>query len=454
MTPWAAAPLSDVEALMWSLDREPRLRPAITAVAFCSGRVGPAQLRHRLERAGRVVPRLRQRIVSSSAPGGSPQWEIDPEFTLSHHYRVTDLGGNASRRSVEELAAEISAQPFDRSRPQWELTLVDGLAYDENAVIFRAHHVITDGLGGVALLNEIFDTHGGDQSRVDELPAVPTAPSPQDTTQVRSQEFTSAVTGAATLIGAIRSSGDNPEVIAHRLGSALGPLARATRAGFDNSRPQPSERTDRQQFASVSIPLHLLADAGRRIGGTINDAFVAGSLIGVDNHHRRNGHPLDTIRIAVPVSTRNTHTVGGNAFVPVPVEISVARTEPDAVMRAVRHRMTDARTEARTGLGEAVAGLARLMPAPATTAMVSTVSRGLDMAVSNIPGSPTPLFLCGRPVQALTPFGPLSGTGINISLLSNSGIAHIGLVVDTTTVPDATTLAADVYAGLHTVIGQ
>ncbi len=81
-----------------------------------------------LERATRLVLRLRQRVVSNPLSIAPPRWEVDPNFDLDYHLRWTRAGGDGSLRDLLDMAQPIAMQGFDRARPLWEFTVVDDLA--------------------------------------------------------------------------------------------------------------------------------------------------------------------------------------------------------------------------------------------------------------------------------------------------------------------------------------
>lgn len=427
MSDWATTPLSNVEALMWSLDRDPRLRPTVTAVAFCSGDVAPGALRQKLERAARVVPRLRQTIVGKPSALASPSWSIDSQFVLAHHFRLADLGGGAPRSSVEALAAANAAQPFDRSRPLWDVTLVRGLVGAESAVIFRAHHALTDGVGGAAMMLEIFDL----EAETDAVSPTRDARASLTARELPDTDLTAAARSLGRMVGSIVRS------------ASLTPAENPSTGQCAAFVPT---------FTSLSIEIDGLRRAGRSIGGTVNDAFVAGVALGVHTHNEHTGRATRSLRISVPVNTRSDPLQSGNSFIPMPLEVPVEGLSPEQIMAEVRMSVTAARTLASSSVAESLAGVGRMIPSPISTELFTTLTRCIDLTASNIPASPTPLLLCGRPVEALIPFGPLIGTPLNVSLVSHAGHGHIGVVTDPSMVDDEAGLVSRIRSGLEAVV--
>ena len=149
--------MSDEDALMWSIEKDPMLRSTITTVILLERPIDRETLRRTFERLTRVVPRLRQRVRSNLMSLAPPRWEIDPNLDLDYHLRAARVPGDGSLRDLLRMTQPIAMQGFDRARPQWECTAVDGLADGRDALILKFHHAMTDGVGGVRLMLELFD---------------------------------------------------------------------------------------------------------------------------------------------------------------------------------------------------------------------------------------------------------------------------------------------------------
>ena len=149
--------MSDADALMWSIEKDPLLRSTITFVTFLDRAPDRERFTRVMDRASRVVPRLRQRVLGHPYSIAPPRWEVDPNFDLGYHLRWMRTIDEGTAREVFEIAEPIAMQGFDRARPLWEFTVVEGLADGKAAVIGKVHHAITDGVGGVKLQMEMLD---------------------------------------------------------------------------------------------------------------------------------------------------------------------------------------------------------------------------------------------------------------------------------------------------------
>ena len=160
--------MRDADALAWSIEKDPMLRSTITAVLILDRTPDRALVTDRLERGSRLVPRLRQRVVSSPWSLAPPRWEVDPYFDLDYHLRWTRAAGSQDVVQVMHAAGPIAMQGFDRDRPLWEMTVIEGLTDDTAAVVMKIHHSITDGVGAVKIGMVLFDLE--DAVTVDEKP--------------------------------------------------------------------------------------------------------------------------------------------------------------------------------------------------------------------------------------------------------------------------------------------
>jgi diacylglycerol O-acyltransferase len=446
--------MSDTDALAWAIEHDPRLRSPISAIVILDGPVDHTRLRHVLERASRVVPRMRHRVIPDPTGLAPPTWEVDPDFTLAFHVRLTNIY-DGTERDLLELAEPIVLQAFDRARPQWEFTIVDGLRGDRSALIMKAHHAISDGVGAVNMMLEVFDLQPELTRGRENLPPAP-EPDPAPTeSRLRAavdheaQELVNSVRRSLeTAVGAVADPVGALQSVSETITSA----SRILRPAAEPLSPIMTGRSLSVGFADHTVPLAGLRDAGRRIGGSINDAFVAAVLLGVGGYHRQHGHDIDRIRMAIPINTRapDDDSVGNN-WTPSRAEMPLDVLDPDELMRRVRGTVARLRTEPAYGILAAMTGTLRRLPASVIAAVFATMSGGVDVAASNVPGSPVPVYLAGRRVEKLIPLGPLSGAGSNITLISLADRAHIGIVRDPAAVPDGESFAEHLRDGFERV---
>ncbi len=451
---WRDEPLSNLDALTLAIESRPRLRTTIAAIAICDGPLPARTLRHRVDRASRVIPRLRQRVVHDPRGLTAPMWRLDTDFELAAHLRTTRLGGGGTDRDLLDLAQELVVQPFDPARPLWEFTRIDGLADGRSALLLKSHHAVTDGVGGMRLMLELFDLEPDPLPDRHELPPLPrrrAAGGPGTGAAVR-REAAQALRGLRDGLDIAATAISDPADAARLLGETLGSATRVLRPARTPLSPLMRRRSDGLELHRLRIPLRDLHEAGRRIGGTVNDAFVAAVALGTLDHHTAHGVDLDRLRVSIPIDNRAGHTSPGNHFTPGRVELEMRGAEADPMMRRVRAAVTRLRAEPAHALLGPLTGVMRRLPSAAAATVFDAVSGGLDIAASNVPGSPVPLHLCGREVTDLIPFGPLSGCASNVTLVSHAETAHVGVTVDPAAIPAGADFARRIGDGFTSVV--
>src|SRR5688572_4104877 len=106
-----------------------------------------------------LVPRYRQKLAIPRFEMGRPFWVDDPSFNLDYHVRHTALPQPGSDDQLRQLAGRIFSQRLDRSKPLWEVWLIQGFEGSNFAVISKTHHALVDGVSGVDIATVLFDLH-------------------------------------------------------------------------------------------------------------------------------------------------------------------------------------------------------------------------------------------------------------------------------------------------------
>src|SRR4029453_2365658 len=149
--------MSDADALMWTVEKDPTLRSTVVTVLTLDRSPDWDALVERVERGSHLIPRLRQRVVTPMWRVGPPCWSADTQFDLSYHLRRVRAPEPGSFECVLDLARNAAMAGFDRARPLWEYTVVDGLEGGGAALVIKVHHSMTDGVGGMKMLMMLFD---------------------------------------------------------------------------------------------------------------------------------------------------------------------------------------------------------------------------------------------------------------------------------------------------------
>lgn len=434
--------MSDADALMWAIEKDPLLRSTITAVAVLDRAPDRDRLMEKLERGSCLVPRLRQRAVRAPLVPAPPRWVVDSNFDLGYHVRWVRAPEPGSLRTLLDLAAPIAMHDFDRARPLWELYVVDGLADGRAAVIQKIHHSITDGVGAIKIAMVLFDVEAEPQPDAGgPMPDAPMAESPSVwglLADALGHERRRQVGIAVRALQGLRAAVADPLGSAR---SAVSLVASAGRLMTPATRPLSPIMGGRSlsvHFDVITVPLEETKAAARAAGGKLNDAFVAAVADGLRRYHDRHGTPVDELRMTMPINVRSGDTEGlaGNQFVPARFAVPVAIGDPVARMRVIRDLVTQQRNEPALATSDAIAGILNRLPTSVVTQVFGSMLKGVDFVTSNVPGVPIPVYLAGARVEATFPFAPLSGAAANLALLSYLDDLHIGVNTDRAAVPD------------------
>src|SRR3954451_661032 len=143
--------MSDAEGLMWRLEKDPHLSSTFGNITILATRPDFGRIVRRMEHATKIVPRLRQRVQSAPANLAAPTWVNDTNFDIDYHVRHMALPKPGTMRQLLDLATLLINDPFDRTRPLWQIVVIDGLRGGRSALVEKLHHTISDGEGMVQL---------------------------------------------------------------------------------------------------------------------------------------------------------------------------------------------------------------------------------------------------------------------------------------------------------------
>ena len=428
--------MSDFEALMWNLEKDPRLSSNIANLSILDRSPDMVRLTARIERATIMFPRLRQRVSPTFGRLAPPRWQLDPNFDLSYHLRRVSLGRRASRTELHELVTALFMTPFDRTRPLWEFVVIDGLRDGKAAMLQRLHHTITDGEGGLRLSLEFIDF-----SRDAAEPEALAAPVSDANEGSLLNSVSDAVHHVARRqIGVVRRTVDGTvHTVAHPrsivdIGVTVGATARAAlrqaQVGEAPLSPLWKQRSLRRVFETLDVPLAEAKAAANAMGGTLNDFFVCGATAAAGAYHRDMGAPVEQLRMAMPISTRSGKSVGGNLFSPSQTLVPTGDMSPAERFASVREALTRTKSEPLVGVADAMAGLINLLPTSVVTRTSQRLAGSIDFVTSNLRAAPMDTFLAGALMESNYPMGPLASTAFNITTMSYRGTFNMGVVID------------------------
>jgi len=452
--------MRDADALAWSIEKDPMLRSTIIAVLILDRAPDRARLVDRLERGSRLVPRLRQRVVSSPWSVAPPRWEVDPYFDLDYHLRWTRAAGSEDVDQVMHAAEPIAMQGFDRDRPLWEMTVIEGLTEDRAAVIMKIHHSITDGVGAVKIGMILFDLERVPAGGSSPLPAAPAVH-----VLNRLERFRDAFDyerrrqlGAArrfphVLRRAVIRAAADPAATIHDVGATVASAARMLRPAITPLSPVMTGRSLSMHFDTLSVPLAETKAAARRGGGKLNDAFVTAVARGLRYYHDKHGTEPAMLRMGMPINVRTAETadLAGNQWAPTRFPIPIRVDDPLEHLQVVRGVIGAQRREPAMGLVEPLASVLYRFPTTILVGLFGSMLKGVDFTTSNVPGVSFPLYFAGAKLLTQFPLGPLSGAAANFCLLSYIDQLDIGINSDLAAVPDPDVLHACLLDGFEDI---
>lgn len=451
--------MSDTDALMWNIEKDPALRSTITMVIEFDQTIDRERLVQRFERMTRVIPRFRQRVRGNPLSIAPPRWETDPHFDLHFHLWWVKAPKRGATRDLLSIAEPIAMSGFDRARPLWRAVMVEGLAGGRCALIMKVHHAITDGVGGMKMQMELLDVDRDAPER--EMPPVPE-------TRVMSQpeRFVDALdhesrrqlsflrrsgSGLSGLLGAVA----HPASTAINTTEMVSSLGRTLRPASHPLSPLMTGRSLSTRFDVMTLSLAAAKRSAKSVGGTLNDAFVGGICRGLYHYHLDHGVDIDELRMAIPINVRTAEQaqVAGNAFIPARIEVPVDAVTPEDTMREIHELVDSARAEPANDLVQPASAVLNRLPTSAQTALFGSMVKSVDFTSSNVPGAPFPVYLAGAEMTAQYPFGPLAGAAINVTLLSYQDDLNIGVASDPAAVPDPDRLMAALEQGFDEILG-
>ncbi len=422
------------DSVLWAIERDPKLRSTVTAVAMLDRAPSMDRLMHRVRVAVGAFPRLRKRVADPPLGLGHPHWTADPGFLLERHLRSVDGGGGDVRRLLD-TASSMAEAGFDRSAPLWEMVVVEHLEGGGAALIQKFHHSLIDGIGGVELLLSLLDWSRRPRHELD-LPRVEEASDggPWALVAEQADYLRRALTGIPPVfvrsvvhpLGAVTDGWRTGQSIARLLAPSTRPLS-----------PVFGERSTRWHFDLHEESMDALHAAASAADGTVNDVFLAAVAGGLHRYHSKHGHAVHGLRINLPVSFRQSgDPVAGNRWTPVRFVMPVDEPDPRKRVHQLGELCRRWRQEPALPLTDGIADVLSRLPDQATTAALGSMMYGVDFVATNVPGVAKRCYIAGAEVTRQYAFAPLGGAAVNFALVSHAGTACLGVNTDRAAVSD------------------
>jgi WS/DGAT/MGAT family acyltransferase len=414
------------------------------------------QIRWRLH----LVPRYRQKLAFTALDSGRPVWIDDPSFNLEYHIRHTALPTPGRWEQLCGLTARIFSQQLDRSKPLWEMWLIEGLEDDRFALITKTHHSLIDGIAGVDLATVLFDLSPQPPPIRHSGRAWQPHPEP-GTAELLAAGLRGAVRAGLHLAEGAIDALAHPDHALLRAREAAEGIGEIVWAGLNPAPETPLNVPigPHRRFFGIASQLEDFKIVKNAFGGTVNDvvlAVVTGALRSflIARGRRTEGVEL---RALVPVSVRaeDERGTGGNRIVVMRGPLPVYIADPIQRLRFVSHAM-DGLKESKQALGaEVIAGAQNFAP-PTILAQASRLNfstRLFNLIVTNVPGPQFPLYVLGREMLEAYPVAFLpENHALAIAIMSYNGQMNFGLLGDFDTLPDMDSISDRIAEELATLV--
>jgi diacylglycerol O-acyltransferase / wax synthase len=396
-----------------------------------------------------LVPRYRQKVRFVPLGLGRPVWVDDPHFNLSYHLRHSALPPPGSDEHLRRTAARIFAQQLDRSKPLWELWMVEGLSESRWALLSKVHHCMVDGVSATDMMSVMF----GGAPDPDDADAWDPGPEPSGAELV-ARTLTRRTFHPSEQLRSLRAAARAPRASLHQareLARGMTSAARVMRpvGGSSLTGPVGPHRT----WSTAQVRLGDVKSVRSALGGTVNDVVLAIVSGGFRELLESRGEGVGdrTIRALVPVSVRRPGEQGvyNNRVSAMFAELPIGIADPAARLDSVRAQMDGLKQSKQAVAGDVLTSLSGYAP-PMLLALGARLaarspSLGLQTGVTNVPGPQQPLHTLGRRLLESFPFVPVIGQArISVAIFSYDGGLYFGVTGDYDSSSDIDILTAGV----------
>jgi diacylglycerol O-acyltransferase / wax synthase len=449
--------LSPLDYMLHRGEAHPATRSAFLGLEILDRPADWGRLREAMDRASRVVIRMRQKVVVPPLPTTPPRWVVDPDFDLDYHLRRVALPAPGSLRQLLDLAEVTLQSPLDTSRALWEALYVEGVEGGRAALLTKLSHAITDGLGGIALFEQVYDTEREAPPR-----PMPPVPIPRDLTGddlLRSslrQWPETALSDGRKLLGNVAGAVGRLVTRPGRTVTEALSFANSARRMLGPPPAEPSPLLRRRSLVSrtlvLEVPLADLRAAAKAVGASVNDAYLAALCGGLGKYHEVLGVPVDDLPLALPVSLRTgDDPASGNRFTGVTVAAPVGESDPAERMKQIREQVIARRSEPAIDVIGRLAPVLSLLPDEALQRVFDRITPA-DIQASNVPGYTQETFLAGARVDRQYGLGPLPRVAMMAVLISRAGTCTVAFRYDTASFTAADQLEKCLRLGFDEIV--
>jgi WS/DGAT/MGAT family acyltransferase len=429
----------------------------VASVMIFEGRAPtPRELVEHVQSRLHLVPRYRQRLAYVPLEQGRPVWTDDPHFNPHYHIRHTALPRPGDEAALKRLAGRLFSQRLDRSKPLWEIWLVERMAGRRFALIAKTHHALVDGISGVDITTVLFDT-APEPVAEDSHPPAPREPwSPRPlpgSAKLLGEALLERTTVPGEMARGARRVVRRPLRALGQLREGLANVGATTLAGINAPAPSSPLNVDigpHRRYTWVDADLARFKAIKDSLGGTLNDVVLAAVSLALGRWLRAHDHPTEglVLKAMVPVSVRADVERGalGNRVAAMWAPLPVGIEDPAACYEQIRVAMDDLKHSGQAVGAQVLTNLAGFAPPTilSQAARLQARQRYFNLVVTNVPGPQFPLYLLGRRLRSLYPVVPLARRqALGIAVMSYNGHLGFGLLGDYDALPDLDTIAQE-----------
>ena len=400
-----------------------------------------------------LVPRYRQRLAFVPLDQGRPVWADDPYFNPRYHIRHTALPKPADDAALKRLAGRLFSQRLDRSKPLWEIWLVDHMSDDRFAMIAKTHHALVDGVSGVDITTVLFDT-SPDPMPVPEPAGKWTARPLPGAAKLLGEALRERATVPAEMTRGARALLRAPRRVLGEVRDGLVSIGATTLAGINAPAPDSPFNVEigpHRRYTFLDADLAQFKAIKDSLGGTLNDVVLSVVSLGL-GRYLRDQLSVRTkgleLKAMVPVSVRSDAERGalGNRVAAMWAPLPVGIENPTKNLRHISKAMEDLKSSGQAVGAQVLTNLAGFAPPTilSQAARLQARQRFFNLVVTNVPGPQFPLYILGRRLQVLYPVVPLARRqALGIAVMSYDGHLGFGLLGDFDALPELEAIAGD-----------
>jgi WS/DGAT/MGAT family acyltransferase len=403
-----------------------------------------------------LVPRYRQRLAYVPLGQGRPVWADDPHFNPYYHIRHTALPKPADEAALKRLAGRLFSQRLDRSKPLWEIWLVQSMSGGRFALVAKTHHALVDGISGVDITTVLFDTAREPAPTGTATPwSAKPLPGPA---KLLGEALIERSTVPAEMVRGARALLRAPRKAAGQLKDGLASIGATTFAGINAPAPPSPFNVDigpHRRYTFLDAELENFKAIKDSLGGTLNDVVLTAVSLALGRYLRSHGHETKdlVLKAMVPVSVRSKEQRGtlGNQVAAMWAPLPVGVENPAECLHTISAAMEDLKKSGQAVGAQVLTNLAGFAPPTILSQAARLQARQpfFNLVVTNVPGPQFPLYLLGRRLEVLYPVVPLAQRqALGIAVMSYDGHLGFGLLGDYDALPDLDGIARDLRSAV------